>query len=178
MSNATTSYFPAVSGGGLTLIESKVITGSAQTTNLLFNTGIAGDTDERHLLVGRYKNSNAGILEISVRPNTTSTNQQQQEFNATGVGNGQAALTKIRLLQSSTITWGYFQMFIDAKRRGGPPRMFVGGYSFQKTGANNLYINSGWWDDSDAAEITSYQLFFDQAGQMDVGSYVNLYKVT
>lgn len=177
MANATTSYYPTPSSG-MTLIEQKAITGSPQTTNLTFSTGIAGDTDERYLLWGRYKNSNAGILEISVRPNGTSTNQQQEEHQDNGVTPTCSALTKLRLVQSATITWGYFSMLIDAKRRGGPPRMFVGGYSYQKTGANVQFMNSGWWDDSDAAEITSIQLNFDQAGQLDVGSYINLYRVS
>lgn len=170
-------------GGGsssLVLVETKTVVGSPQTTDMTF-AGLNGDTDQHYILVGRGKNGSAGVLELSLLPNNLSTNQQGNDTFGGGGGGLSAAsvANNMRLLQAAAGSFVYFEAVLEVARVAGLARQFdIPRYTAQKTGSNFYGFGTYWWDDSGAANMTSLVVKFTQAGQLDVGSYISLYKRT
>lgn len=174
--SAWQAYSPSPNvGGGLILVENKIIAANTQTVTF---SGLDGDTDGSYLLLGKIKNGAASDDEVQVRPNGVTTNLTQVWANFDG--------SSLAVNTESNWDWIYLaansvasgRMLISAQKVvhsvAKERRMQSTSYT-DIGGVKRCYERTGLWNET-STNLTSLDIVSDIANGIGDGSVIGLYK--
>jgi len=173
--------------GGLEFIDEIEVAGSAVTTitfgsggNGKFQRALDGDADEEYVIVGELVKA-AAATNYTLEPNGITANQRIEQAGGTGTSVSGAASSNLLLAgpggSFANGTVSSFEVCLRASTGGSSVRRFVGAYACKELGVNDVrsaVIGGGWEDNT--TSITTLDITADQAGGIDVGSVVRLYR--
>lgn len=141
-------------GGGLTLVEAKLITSNSTTSTF---SSLDGDTDGTYLLNGRIINNSGGTCEVLIKPNNVSTNQTSSYIYWDSTTPGTQTRSDWRVLSiNNTSLDAIFSITIFAKKNPNSialRRFYTGTATANYTGIATV-LTSGRWDET-STNITS-----------------------
>ena len=164
---------PPAGGGGLTLVQSQVLSGDVATITF---SGLDGDTDRNYLLEFFLECSTA-VSGIFVRPNGVTSNLSDARFFA---GGNDSSASEWELYHqggsnAARIT-GSMTIFAAKSIHGVARNRFSNFTIVQEIGGSFLAIvGAGFWNES-TTNMTSLVIFTNQPTGIKDGSFANLYK--
>lgn len=162
-----------VSGGGVTLVGTATVTGSAATTLTL--SGLDLSTDKCYEIVFAFKNATGSSSNVSLFYNgdTTATNYNRQtmQINSTALSGARANDGFAFTMAASAPATGDMKILADFDGR---PRAFIRN---SLGAASSIQIHDVRHVRDNTANVTSITLSASVANSMAVGSYFKVFKV-
>mgnify|MGYP001205198121 FL=1 len=169
-----TTLSAAGGSSGLTLVEKKTITSNSTTTTF---SSLDGDTDGVYLLQGRVFNSAASTCNVTLQPNSVSSNQTSAFLYWDTTTPGTLNSSDWRVANITNAKQGSFVVTIYAKKNPNSQaaqRYFTGTFVSDFGGIANAFVGGRWNETS--TNITSLVVVGDQTNCLGNGSELTLYK--
>lgn len=163
--------------GMWTLVERKEF--SARASDYTFNTNVDGDTARRFYMTGVFKATTANCT-FGLRPNASSSGYSTQRMYLDGTGSATGDETPTNQMPMASAGYAgeasFFEFVMHAKT--GLPRHYISNFNVSYASGDIGYCMTvrGKWTDT-SANITSLQVVCSQTDGIEIGSYIELWKL-
>lgn len=174
--SAWQAFSPGVSaGGGLSLVENKIITSAV--TSVTFS-GLNGNTDGVYKLLAQIKNGANALTFYTVRPNGQTTNLSTIYHTDNGGGSSNNTDTVWYLCGADALSWGEGEALLHAIQSShsvSQNRTFQSMSGYSNGGNLQILRTVGLWNES-STNITTIDVVATQTNGIGDGSVIGLYK--